>query len=229
VVENTTRLKKKFKSYLKVDEKLTNFHQLYEIKMTTWEQVTHHASGVSKIYRNSDLREFDGKDISKYIVNNNDLKVKLGELQYAELNDSVSECIRKAQLYSTLNIISVDSVEMQKINILVKWKNGEKKEFVYVKKGSFFHDIERCLYHGTFDRDFKYLIYGLNSVQLEIKQMYNVFDIETIYKIRKWTCIYKDFTVEYDVEQEYEPGGRKYKEAEEKINQFSPTAQTDGL
>lgn len=199
--------------------------------MTTWEQVTHHASGVSKIYRNSDLREFDGKDISKYIVNN-DLKVKLGELQYAELNDSISECIRKAQLYSTLNIISVDPVEMQKINILVKWKNGEKKEFVYVKKGSVFYDIERCLHYGTCDRDFKYLIYGYGGLcpaQLEIKRMYNVFDIETIYKIRKWDCCFKDFTVEYDIEQDYEPGGRKYKEAEEKINQFSPTAQTDGL
>jgi hypothetical protein len=179
--------------------------------MSTWEQVE--IIGHTKIYRiptpEASLLEFSGKDISKYVFDNSDLYVKLGALQYQEL---LLQCRN-----NTPCIIKVKRISMIKIPLIIQ----ELKETNLEDRFSTFIYMD---YKDFDDVNFEFIGQIIN-MQMELYNNLRL-DIESEYKLRKWKCLYgvgkqKRIYMKYDAVKDYELGGRKYNEAEEKIQELS--------
>jgi hypothetical protein len=139
---------------------------------------------------------------SEFRKENHPLKELLGDDQFATLQQQFQK-VGDRLMYSTI-------VNMITIPIIINSELDTLSNKCYDK------DTITCFDNKNLDCNSH--INFINSLFLNTNElMWGYFDVETCLKINNWKQKFKKFTLHYDVETEYLPGGKKYLEAEQKL------------
>ena len=158
-----------------------------------------------KIYKldtDFSLMDFNrNKRTAAYVKNNVELRLKLGTLQYEELVESLKPVMRKERFWDHrfhrheiekefIPLAEVEFVKMKKIHVVVK-QNGQEKEkdFVYFK-------VWDSTFRQEVQNPFETMVGTINLMSHEEDfWLGQQFDVESVYKIRRWILKYENFSL----------------------------------